>query len=547
MRDNSLDKCNQYSAATNKAHSAAALSELEAVVDKINKAPGKGIYDYLDSSDAFEQQAEEWREGRSLDDLWRREDNYLVHFDELDIVPSLLAIDMTKGLSCLDRFRFPHPIRQVLRHSTILHDREKIEAALEVAPPCSEDGQHWNRSLLAFLLLETAEDHCKQRWEDVQRAGEFDKDKAPEPDAVQATLSTWIEKLSGIVMARPDGRFLGVQWLLMKVRDEREERAHRSQSKYHLSHADLIWWIASGLSKAGLVSADVEVLVKFSDTPIAEGEASGGESPPRLGALAMMVLIDRLRDEESGNDEKLLRRLDVLLANRDPGFKAEAILDSTSSLPASCCAYLLANTQSPSERWRRSWDKLTEQRRRTQHWLQTRDSDAFTPSLFLLTVGIIGVNWLCSKQHEQFDVARKLWREVFHAALACWLTISLEDLATGIETRIGWLFAQHHFVFGNAATEGRDDDADVVGINGDYSELLAEDLARLGGDDLLMATCCDLARRNGVTPAILANTLKHADHLAVALDQFTKWQALERAVRQRPELVDAVNEMRGEM
>lgn len=545
MRDNLLDNRNEYSATTSKIHNAASLSDLEAVVDKINKAPGKGIYDYLDSN-AFEQLVEEWRAGCSLDDLWRKQDHYPVHFDELDIVPSLLAIDLTKVLSCLDRFRFPHPIRQVLEHETILRDREKIEAALKVAPRCSEDGRCWNGSLLAFLLLKTAEAHCQQLWKDVQRAGEFDKSKAAEPDAVQATLSTWIEKLGGIVMARPDGRFLGVQWLVMKVRDERGERAHQTLPKYCLRQADLIWWIASGLSKAGLVSADIEALVKLSDTTIAEGEASGDESPPRLGALVLMVLIDRLRDEESGDGEKLLQRLDVLLVNRDPGFEVESIFDSTSSLPANCCAYLLANTQNPSERWRRSWDKLIEQRRRTQHWLQTRDSDAFAPSLFLLTVGITGVDWLCSKLHERFDVAEKLWREVFNAALACWLTISLKHLATGIETRIGWLFAWHHLVFGNADAVGSGDGAGAASTNSDYSELLAKDLARLGGDDLMVATCCNLASLNGVTPEHLTAALKcDSGRLNAVLDQFIQWQELEHPKRQRQELVDALKKCTG--
>lgn len=545
MRDNLFANRNEYSATTSKRHNAASLSDLEAVVEKINKAPGKGIYDYPDSN-AFEQLVEKWRTGCSLDDLWRKRDHYPVHFEELDIAPSLLTIDLTTVLSCLDSFRFPHPIRQVLAHKTILHDREKIEAALKVAPRCSEDGRCWNGSLLAFLLLETAEYHCQQLWEDVQRAGEFNKGKAAETDAVQATLSTWIEKLGGIVMARTDGRFLGAQWLLMKVWDERGERAHQSQPKYRLRQADLIWWIASGLSKSGLVSADIEALVKLPDTPIAEGEASSDESPPRLGALALMELIDRLRDEKSGDGEKLLRRLDILLVNRDPGFEAESIFDSTSSLPANCCAYLLANTQNPSEHWRQSWDKLTEQRRLTQHWSQTQDSDAFAPSLFLLTVGITGVDWLCSKLHERFDVAKKLWREVFNAALACWLTISLEHLATGVETRIGWLFARHHLVFGNADTVGSGDGAGAASTNSDYSELLAKDLARLGGDDLMVATCCNLVSLNGVTLEHLTAALKcDSGRLNAVLDQFIQWQELERPERQRQELVTGIKKCTG--
>ena len=545
MRDNLLDNRNEYSATTSKIHNAASLSDLEAVVDKINKAPGKGIYDYLDSN-AFEQLVEEWRAGCSLDDLWRKQDHYPVHFDELDVVHSLLAIDLTKVLSCLDRFRFPHPIRQVLEHETFLRDREKIEAALKVAPICSEDGRCWNGSLLAFLLLKTAEAHCQQLWEDVQRAGEFDQDKATEPDALKATLSAWIEKLGGIVMARPDGRFLGVQWLLMKVRDERGERAYQPRAR-DLRQIDLIWWIVLGLSKAGFVSADIATLVELPDTPTTGDEVLPyGESLPRLGALAVMELMDYSVSGKTNNGEKLLRRLDILLVNRDPDFKAEAIFDSPSGLPASRCAYLLASTQNPSERWRRSWDKLTEQRRRTQHWLQTRDSDAFAPSLFLLTVGIAGVDWLCSKPHERFDIAEKLWREVFNAALACWLTISLQHLATGIETRIGWLFARHHLVFGNADTVGSGDSTGAVSTNSDYSELLAKDLARLGGDDLMVATCCNLASLNGVTPEHLTAALKcDLGRLNAVLDQFIQWQELEHPKRQRQELVDALKKCTG--
>ncbi len=151
-------------------------SVLETQISEINANPGIGIY--VGDPEDFNESVEAWRSNPSIDKLWQaREGMFLVvHYDVLDIIPSILTTDRAAILNYLDHFDFPHPICQVLRHNTILHDRDEIAAVLKEVPICSEDGQSWNGRLLALLVLKTAEEHCHNLWQELQRAQDSDDD-----------------------------------------------------------------------------------------------------------------------------------------------------------------------------------------------------------------------------------------------------------------------------------------------------------------------------------------------------------------------------------
>ncbi len=536
----------------------AILSGLEKQISDINANPGIGT---AGDRDAFNASVEAWRSSPSIDELWQAREDFLVHYDVLDIIPGILPTDRAAILDRLDCFDFPHPIRQVLGHNTILHDRDEIKSMLKDAPLCSEDSQSWNGKLLALLVLQTAEDHCHALWEAIRQAENTNNIDSQVRETTKTTLASWFEELGRIVMARPDGKFLGPQWLLMKVEDERLDRTRRDRAgdraHEYLWQDDLIEWITLGLYKAGLTAGTIAALVDFPEIP-AVGELAPARSelcedektPPRLGALSMMALMDHMIGNASAEDgQKLLACLDALLASRDPAFEVESLLNSgTSDLPATCCGYLLAHVEEPAERWRQSWDRLIEQRRRAQHWNQTDDADALAPSLFLLVVGTSGIDWLLSSPHRRPDKAKKLWRELFDGVRECWLTISLIHLTERIETHIGRLFARHPMVFDDSVSQG---DASEPNMDYDasiYSERLAQDLDLLGGDDVMLTICCLNVRRNGATPAVIDEVLKrNSGHFDAILQQFERWQKLERPVRRRTEIVEALDKLRAEI
>ena len=528
------------------------LSDLEAKISDINANPGIGTYER--DRDAFNTSVEAWRSSPSIDKLWQAQGDPLVHYDVLDIIPGILPTDRAAILERLDRFDFPHPIRQVLGHHTILHDPDEIAATLKAAPRCSKDGQSWNGRLLALLVLQTAENHCHALWQAMRQAGNATDSQ------VRETKKTWFEELGRIVMDRPDGEFLGPRWLLLKVVDERLDRARRDRigdrAHEYLWQDDLIEWITLGLSKAGLTGRTIAALVDFPKIPAVEelaparsASCDDGKAQPRLGALSMMALMDYMINESAEDGQSLLDCLGALLASRDPAFKVESLLNSgISDLPVNCCGYLLAHVEEPAERWRQSWDRLIEQRRRAQHWNQTDDADALAPSLFLLALGISGIDWLLSPSHGRPDKAKVLWRELFDGARECWLTISLTHLAERIETHIERLFARHPMVFygsvsqGNASKSNRAHNASI------YSERLARDLDLLGGDDLMLTICCLNVSRNGATPAVIDEVLKrNSGHFDIILRQFERWQELERQVRRSPEIVKALAKLRKEI
>jgi len=539
---------------------AAILSNIDVWINDANRNPGSMTYTIeRDSLNVF---VDEWRSSPSINRLWKDQDTgFHFYFAPLDMIPVILPTERAAICNRLERFEYPLPIRQVLQNHAILHDRDEISTLLKVAPICSDDGQTWNGKLLALLVLQTAEAHSYALW-DTMRGTERSEDTHSElMETIKATLSSWFEELGRILVARPDGPFLGPQWLFLKMADERMDRGRRGRigdrSHQYLWQDDLIEWIVLGLYKAGLTARDIHAFVDFPITPSvgdpAPAKPASREDDPtlsRLAALSLMAIFDhRLGNGTAEECQTLIDWLDALLASRDQAFEIEAISNGTTgNFLAPSCGYLLANVDAPAERWRKSWRLLVEQRRRTQHWQETNDSDALAPSLFLLATGISCLDWLVSPPNCRIYKARELWRELFDGARECWLTISLMHQVEHIETHIGRLFARHPIVFGaseewqSAArlTQGRDDD--------EYSELLARDLDLLGGDDVMVAICCLVAHHNGVTPPIMDHVLKlNSGRIDAVLLQFEEWQLQSRQVHKRTDIIEALTKMRIEI
>ena len=536
------------------------VSELDSRICEIVDNPGSGTYSF--ERDAFNLFIDTWRSSSSIEKLWKDQQGpSSVYYRTLRIVPGILSTDRATISNSLNRFDFPHPVRQIFQHNAIVHDRDEIAELLKVAPICSEDGGTWNGGFLPFLVLQTAEDHCHALWEAMWRArqsGELDSELT---EGKRDALRTWFEELGRIVMARPDGRFIGPQWLFMKVMDERTDRVRRRglsdwPQKFLLQH-ELIEWIVRGLVRAGLNRRYIDAQVSFPDNSNRDQLAPANRSPrseeqvrPRLAALSMMGLVDHMigaaRAEEA---QVILDRLDALLAMRDPAFEVEAIANAgTGDLPASCCGHVLSSVEEPATRWRHSWDMLIEQRRRVQYWDNNNDSDALAPTLFLLAMGTSCIDWLLSTSPYRADIAKKLWRELFGGVRECWLTISLSHLVEQIETHIGRLFARHPLVFGHLSNEQDARELNFELLDNNYGALLARDLDLLGGNDMMLTICCLNARYNGATPAIMSEVLKYnSGCIGRILQQFEKWQHFSRQAERNSEIVEALVKLRVEI
>ena len=508
------------------------LEYLGLCVDGINRSPSKHVP--KDEREVFERRVQDWRERPSMTDLWRGTASFVpADFNELVFAPTILKCCPTKTLQHLDRLRFPEPLEYLLESDEIRNDRGWIAELLRCAPASVDTKSVWNGSLLALLVLRIADDHCRRLWEAVGRRG-------GDLDTASRVLSSWIDELASLVMERKDGQFLAAHWLLMKVADERLERAHSGRQDV-IAQADMIRWIGNGLSQAGMDGTKIADFVNFPTTTPDQERCEQRQDmddrdrlPQCLAAVSMMAMLDCMDDDDDGkvqDGEKVLECLDVLLAVRDPGFEVEVSLDvGVTGLPASCVGYVLAKGDDPAQRWRRSWYLLSGQRRVVQHWRHTKDADAMAPSLFLQSAGLAALDWLCSEPRRQ-DEAEGLWCTLFDAARECLLTMSVVHLTERIHRDVGLLFARHSTIFANS--------------NCNYSELLASDLNLLGGDDVLVARCCELVGRNLDKPSLLHRALKCNSGWGYALlDQFAQWQALEREAKREPKLLEAVQTMR---
>ncbi len=533
----------------------AILRDLKNRFKDINEDPGLGTYS--GEREAFNAFVATLRSEKSLLKNWlARYPWFPVHYDLLNLVPLLLPVDGVQVLELVDSFDFPHPIRQILQHHTFLHDRDEIAAALGAAPISSDDECSWNHRLTALLILEAAERHCHDHWQIARRRDGRAGTPLATMEDTTAVLSSWVEELARVVMARGDGEFLGSQWLLLKAHDERMHRAQSATAgaRYQdcLRQDDLIEWIAVGLSGAGLSGKHLAAQIDFPDrsstrkvSPLPHALIDVRQPTVRLGGLSMITVLDHMIDEGSGIDpSKQLARLDTLLGYRDPDFEKEAALSPTASgLPANSSGFLFASTEDPALRWRKSWELLTEQRRRVQHWRETQDGDALAPSLFLLAAGTAGVDWLTN--HNCRDKAGRLWREVFDSGRECWLTISLVHLVERIEAHIGRLFTRHPRVFGEF--EGHKG-PESVAVADDYGEVLARDLGYLGGNDRMLAICCLNAFRNGARATTISKVLKeNSGQIDALLRQFERWQEYERPVRRRNDVLKELARLRTEI
>ena len=239
------------------------------------------------------------------------------------------------------------------------------------------------------------------------------------------------------------------------------------------------------------------------------------------------------------DSQTLWSQLDGLLANRDLGFEAEATLDvGVTGFVDSSIGYLLAMDDC-TDRWKQSWHLLAEQRHIVQHWRHTKDGNALAPSLFLVRVGLAALDWLCWESVDRREVAEVLWRAMFDAVRECWLTVSVTHLAQSVERDIGRLFCRHPTVFGASIA--------APDSNLPYSQRLADDLGMLGGDDALMARCCELVSRNLPDQAHLHEALRrNSCQGETVLRQFVRWQQFERRVKRQPQLCQAVEKILAE-
>ena len=520
---------------------AACLRWLEKRVAHVNDYPGEGVH--AGEREAFGRFVCEWLQNPSLGRLWHdvADGTFLVNFDGLDMVAPILMADPVGALSRLDELRFPQALEQILGHRSIRYDHCLLAKLLRSAPSCvrEEDKKDWNGSLLAVFLLNTIDELCRNLWHAWRTKGVTD-----ESEGANTMLSSWTADLAEIVMGREDGVFLGIQWLLLKAMDERLNRGRRGSDV--LAQTSMIEWVGDGLAKAGLTGSKIAEYVGLRSRTDRDNSSrpplpssSGGRSSD-LSALAIMVLIDCMIGDDQVGAPDILERLDILLASRDQGFEEEAVLDvGTTGFPASCVGYLLANAVDPAERWKQSWCLLAEQRRTVQHWRQTKDSEGMAPSLFLIASGISALDWLCSEMDVRRGDPGELWRLVFDAVRESWLTVQVTHLSERIENDIRRLFARHLMVFDDPRAKK------ALGGNLSYSELLASDLSALGGDDVLVAACCELAYRNETAASDLHRALQHDGGRGYALlRQFAQWQEVERNAKKNPGLTAAINRMR---
>jgi len=511
----------------------AMLGYLRECVDDINENPGKFVRNR--DLETFEHYVREWPQNHSIVDLWRGsgELEFLPNFDHLNFVESVLRAAPAEVLRVLDQLRFPEPLNWIIGGESVPHNRDRMIKLIQLAPASFNHDGIWNGSMVALLVLRRAEGYCRDLWHTASQ-------EDAKLERLEELLESWLSQVAAIVLDRNDGTFLATHWLLLKSMDERFARRSRDDDGF-LPQMEMVGWIGGGLMEAGLRGRDISNAAALDVEHKAEDESPRRyDAAGTLDTLALIGMFDRLDDNTTCDSGTLLSRLDDLLVRRARDFEVEGTFDvGVTGFVDSSIGYLLA-MENRTDRWKRSWDLLTEQRRVLQHWRHTKDSNALAPSLFLVRAGLAALDWLCSESFDRRGIAETLWQTMFDAVRECWLTISLTHVAQSIECSIGRLFFRHPMVFGASATK--------TGRSGRYSQRLADDLGALGGDDVLMARCCELVSRNLTDHDHLHHALLcNSGQGQTALRQFLRWQQLERPVKRQLYLQEAVERILAEV
>ncbi len=469
----------------------------------------RGVHVFSDQREALARSVAQWRETARFPDVWDAYvfQHFSFHWKDLWLLDAVRRYDRSLYLTLLEQMGNPLAVRYALRWADIVEDIDEILALLATAPAACARGApgsppyEWNRRLTAPQMIEVGLEHADRlvRLIPVENEG-----GVPHPDAaalMDDDLPDCLRRVMETTLARDDGTFLAAQWMVHLVHQRGASPRNALPSAAGLALRAAAAALAdhgAGLPTFRAVFPDV---FDHSDADVeaARKTGTGIIGPGHRGVDGVDVLLALLSIAEASSEEDqpgprvaegdkgaLRGMLDALLARRDPGLNPSR----DAAMPSwrhALVASLFLETPGPDQAWQRSWDALSEQRRRTLHGSYTRDHTADHPSLFLLSTGVAILGRLCAEGDG--TVALGLWNRLYEASLSIVLRLAWlgpwprdERWRGTIPLLFAWL--------PHAARRAGSDMADP--------EWLGSLLRRLGGDDELMVEGVANLHLNGV-------------------------------------------------
>ncbi|MBL0844207.1 hypothetical protein [Pseudomonas mediterranea] len=363
-----------------------------------------------------------WHQETDIHELWHLYawGMSCLHPEVLSLLMAARHADAKRFLQMAEKLTFPTIAADMLYTYDIRYDFDHLLVLLASAPNTQSDEGNWNRNMLAPLLLKVAFRYLQDLGNPSGRA---------EPMADLDEIRIKVRSILSVLLARPDGYYLCVNWLVHLLRP-----LHRVwASKYTDTLIDecIIQLANNEFPAATLISSPVQ--------------------PLKMGLQDLKLIT--LADEE---DERayfhffialLLHEKKPVAADLREAF--ESLLVTARSQFGSSTGYkyswqhtlvanlYLSDKKSLADRWRVAFNRFASMLRRDRLG-QAAQENLGVPSLFLAGVGIAMIRAGTSPDAPPALTAQmaELWSAVFEAAFhahVCsdpfdtWATV-IEDL-----------------------------------------------------------------------------------------------------------------------
>jgi len=415
-------------------------------------------------------------------------------------------------------------VRYALHGADIVEDIDEILALLAVAPMACEHGSpgaaayEWNRRLTAPQVLDVGLAHADRLVRLILPDGEGG---APHPDAaasLDTDLHNRLRRVMETTLARDDGIFLAAHSMVHLI----QRRGASPRNTRPSADGPALRTTAAALAAHGAsvlpFRAIFPDLFDHSAADVEAGRKTGtgiiNSKHPRVDGVDVLLALLLIAEAKvsiawgrprpgvaEAGDNDLRGMLNGLLRRRDPGLNPSRDV-AVPSWRHAHAASLFLETADPDQAWQRSWDALSEQRRRMCHRAYTHDHSADHPSLFLMHTGIAMLKTLCSEEPEGGDIAMRLWGLLYEASLSIvlrlpWLAPWPRDERWHGTILLLFAWLPHMALRTDADLADPDLLGPLLGRLGGDDELVVEGVANLHLNGVLSTAVVDAVARTG--------------------------------------------------
>lgn len=148
-----------------------------------------------------------WQQETDIHEIWNLRAwgmSYLVP-EVISLLMPARQADAKRFLQMAERLTFPTIASAMLYALEIQYDFDQLLMLLECSPAVLDDKGYWNRNIMAPLLLKAAFQHLRELGKPLGNA-----DAVADLDEIRAK----VRSIQSVLLARPDGRYLSVNWLI---------------------------------------------------------------------------------------------------------------------------------------------------------------------------------------------------------------------------------------------------------------------------------------------------------------------------------------------